>query len=331
MSGQRVRRRDVLAALGGVAAWPQLARAQQRGMPTIGYLYAGSLADNKGGVEAFRQGLAEMGYVEGRNVTIDFREAHNDITLLPQLARDLVRHRVDVIVAPGSGWATQAAKAATATIPIVFGNAGNPLQQGVVTSLSHPGGNVTGVSDFGNELSAKRVEYMKLLIPAAATVGLLVAGNHPDAARETANAEERARSLGVKVSVLSVSSVAEIDTTIATLARQGAGGFCLVPNMLFANSRDHIIGLAARHRVPAMYPFVQFTQAGGLASYGSNLAERNRQTGIYAGLILNGKKPADLPVYRIEKFELVINMTTAKALGLTVPASFLALADKVIE
>ncbi|HLH92031.1 MAG TPA: ABC transporter substrate-binding protein [Xanthobacteraceae bacterium] len=330
----RPRRRDVLAALaalGGLASSPQLARAQQRRLPAIGYLYAGSLAAGRGGVEAFRAGLAEMGYVEGRNVAIEFREADNDIALLPQLARDLVARGVDVIVTPGSGWATLAAKDATSTIPIVFSNAGNPIQMGVVPGLSHPGGNVTGISDFGNELSGKRVELTKLLVPAAATIGLLVTANHPDADREVSIAQEHARAIGIEVFVLSVSSVADIDAAFATLARKNAGGFCLVPNALFVNRRAQVIALAARYRIPAMYPFIQFTEAGGLMSYGSSLTERNRQTGIYVGLILNGRKPADLPVFRLEKFELAINMTTAKTLGLTVPATFLALVDKVIE
>lgn len=328
---ERIRRRDFLAAVAAAAAGPQLARAQQRRVPTIGYFYGGSLSEAQDAVDAFRRGLAEMGHVEGRNVAIEFREANNDLTLLPKLARDLVHRQVDVIVTPGSGQATLAAKNATSTIPIVFSNAGNPIRLGLVASLSHPGGNVTGISDFGNELSAKRMELMKLLTPAATSIGFLVVANYLEAAREAANAQARARALGVEVFVLSLTSAAEIDAAFVTLADRNASAFCLVPNALFVNRREQIIALAARHRLPAMYPFIQFTEAGGLVSYGSNLMERYRQTGIYVGLILNGQKPADLPVYRIEKFELAINMATAKTLGLTVPANFLALADKVIE
>jgi putative ABC transport system substrate-binding protein len=324
-----MRRRDFLAAVGGVATWPQLARAQQRRVPTIGYLAEGAPLDIQ--VSEFRKGLADMGYVEGRNVAIEFRAARNDLTRLSELARDLVRLQVDIIVAPGSGAATRAARAATDTIPIVFSDSSDPVTSGLVASLSHPGGNVTGISDFGNGLSAKRMEFMKLLVPTISTVALLIRANSPVAVRNAAAAREPARSLGIDNLVLPVGDPDEIDAAFATLADRRADGFCLVPNILFVNRSKQIFDLAARYRLPGVYPTIGFVHDGGLMSYGSGTTERNHQTGIYAGRILNGTKPADLPVHRLTKFELALNMTTAKALGLTVPAHFLALADKVIE
>ena len=325
----RLRRRDVLAALSGVVAWPQLARAQQRRLPTIGYLAEGSPVGIQ--VSEFRKGLADMGYVEGRNVAIEFREAHNDLARLRELARDLVGRGVDVIVAPGSGAAVRAARAATDTIPIVFSDSGDPVTSGLIASLSHPGGNVTGISDFGDGMSAKRLEFMKLLVPAISTVALLTRANNPMAARIAAAAREPARSLGIDTFVLPVGNSDEIDAAFATLAGKRADGFCLLPNVLFVNRGEQVIDLAARHRIPGIYPMISFVQHGGLMSYGSGTTERNYQTGIYAGRILNGAKPADLPVYRLTQFELAINMPTAKGLGLPVPASFLALTDKVVE
>ncbi len=327
----RTRRRDVLAVIAGAAMWPRVARAQQRRVPTIGYLEAGSLAANKGSLDEFRRGLAEMGYVEGGNVAIEFREAHNDLTRLPELARDLVQRQVDVIVAPNSGAAARVAKAATATIPIVFSNSGDPIEIGLVASLSHPGGNVTGISDFGDGLSAKRLEFMKLLVPTTSVVGLLIGANLRATVRDAEAVREPARSLGIDTFVLPLGTADDIDAAFTTLAERRADGFCIIPNVLFANRHNQVIDLARRHRIPGIYPVTYFVQAGGLMSYGTNVSERNYHTGIYAGLILKGRSPADLPIRRLAGFELAINMTTAKALGLTVPARFLALADKVIE
>jgi putative ABC transport system substrate-binding protein len=241
-----------------------------------------------------------------------------------------VRREVDVILAPGSGAAVLAAKAATATIPIVFSNAGNPAQSGLVASLSHPGGNITGVADFGIELSAKRLELIKLLIPNAATVAFLAARNQPQAVSEIAHAQQAARSLGLDIVVVWVSTLDDVDAAFATFADKHVDAVCMVTNVLFFGHRAWIIGLAARHRVPMVYPFITYTQDGGLMSYGSSLMERAYQAGVYVGLILDGQKPADLPVRRLTKFELAINLTTAKRLGLTVSARFLALTDKVI-
>jgi putative ABC transport system substrate-binding protein len=327
-----MRRRDFLAGLGGAATWSRLAKGQDARIPTIGYLNAGSLAEGpRENVVAFHKGLAETGYVAGRNVRFEFREAKGDLARLPELARDLVRRQVDVILAPGSGVAAQAAKAATTTIPIVFSNAGNPLRSGLVDSLSHPGGNITGVADFGIELSAKRLELIKLLIPAASDVAFLAVRNQPSAAPEIAKAQERAPALGIDVSVIRVDTVQDIDAAFASFAERRVDAVCMVTNMLFFNNRARVVGLAARYRLPMVYPFIQYTRSGGLMSYGSSLADRAYQAGVYVGQILNGKKPGDLPIRRLAKFELAINMTTARTLGLTVPARFLALTDDVIE
>ena len=333
MSGAPIWGRDVLAALGGAAAWPCLARAQQRRLPTVGYLYEGSLAASGPNLRnAFRAGLAETGHVEGRNLAIVTREAHNDQTLLPQLARELVGVPVDVIVAPGSANAVLAARAATATIPIVFSNSGDWTEKSLIAkSLRRPGGNITGVSDFGDALSAKRMEFLKLLVPTTSVIAALFTAANSQAEGEVASARERVRSLGAEVFVSRADTAEEIDAAFATFAQKRVDGLCVTPSMLFFSHSAQIVALASRHRLPAVYPAIQFARIGGLISYGSDLNERTRQAGVYAGLILNGAKPADLPVRRLSKFELAINMPTAKALGLTVPPSFLALADKVIE
>ncbi len=326
-----MRRRDFLAAIGGTALSPRIARAQQGRLPTIGHLYAGSLGRLGGAGGHFRRGLAEMGYVEGRNVTFVSRGADNDLARLPELARGLVRRAVDVIVVQGSMPAALAAKAATATIPIVFANAGDPIKAGLVTNLSRPDGNITGISDFGVELSAKRLELIKLLVPDASTLAMLMAPDNLRAGRELAHAREGARSLGIEIVVLPASTAQEIDAAFVRLAQERAEALCVSPNALYFDHRAQIVALATRHRIPTVYPFIQFAEIGGLMSYGSSLAERSYQAGIYAGLILNGRTPADLPIRRITRFELALNLTNAKTLGLTVPPAFLALADKVIE
>ncbi|HLH92029.1 MAG TPA: ABC transporter substrate-binding protein [Xanthobacteraceae bacterium] len=325
----RVRRRDFLGIAAGAATWPRRAHAQQQKVRTIGFLAEGAPVSLQ--VGEFRQGLAEMGYVEGRNVAIEFRAAHNDLSRLRELARDLVRREVDVIVAPGSGAAVRAARAETDTIPIVFADSGDPVTSGLVASLSHPGGNLTGISDFGDGMSAKRLEFMKLLVPRISTVALVFRANNPSMARLAAAAQGPARSLGIETFDLPVGNADELEAAFATLAAKRADGFCLLPNVLFVNLGRQVLDLALRHRVPGVYPVVSFVEYGGLMSYGSGTGERNYQTGIYAGRILNGTKPADLPVYRLTRFQLAINLTTAKALRLDVPATFLALADQVIE
>jgi putative ABC transport system substrate-binding protein len=327
-----MRRRDLLAAVAGAATWSRLATAQQRHVPTVGFLYSGSrFGGPQENAIAFLKGLAETGWVEGRNVRFENREAKNNLALLPELARELVRSQVDVIMAPGSGAAALAAKDATTTIPIVFSNAGNPIQSGIVTSLSHPGGNITGIADFGIALSAKRLELIRLLLPAAAEVAYLAVRNQPGIAGEITNAEEGARALGIDMFVLSVNAAAEIDSAFATLAERRVDAVCMVTNAMFFANRERIVALAARHRLPTVYPFIEYTRSGGLMSYGSSLADRSYQAGVYVGSILNGEKPGDLPIRRLTKFELAINMTTARALGLTAPPRLLALTDKVIE
>ena len=326
-----MRRRDFLAAIAAATACSPPARAAQRRDPVIGYLYAGSLGANPDSGEAFWKGLAELGYVKGRNVEVEYREARNDLTRLPDLARDLVRREVSVIYVPGSGPAVFAAKAATATIPIVFANAGDPLRLGYVASLSRPDGNVTGISDFGIDLSAKRLELIRLLVPAVSRVGILVTRGYPGIAREVENARKSAPALSLETVVSVVGNQQEIDAAFAAFAQDRVDGVCVVPSPVFADRRAHLVELAARYRLPAIYPFIQFPRSGGLMSYGISLAERAYQAGRYIGLILEGAKPSDLPVHRLSRFELVLNRSTATALGLTVPARFLALTDEVIE
>jgi putative ABC transport system substrate-binding protein len=326
-----MRRRDFLAAVAGAAACSPPSRAARRDDPVIGYLYAGSLGHNRDNVAPFWEALAEFGYVRGSNVRVEYREAQYDLSRLPDLARDLVRREVSVIEVPGSGPALFAAKAATATIPIVFSNAGDPISLGYVASLSRPGGNVTGVSDFGVELSAKRLELIKLLVPAVSRIGILVARGYPAIEREVANARNSAPALSIETVVSVAGNQQEIDAAFAAFAQERVDGVCLTPSPLFADRRGQIVALAARYRLPAIYPFAQFPQVSGLISYGISLAERAYQAGLYTGLILNGANPAELPVHRLTRFELVINLSTARTLGLTVPARFLALTDRVIE
>jgi putative ABC transport system substrate-binding protein len=324
-----MRRRDFLAAIAGATACPALGRAAQPRDPVIGYLYHSSLPTTLDG-EPFWKALAERGYVRGRNLKVEFREAHDDASRLPELARDLVRREVSVIVVPSSGPALFAAMRATDSIPIVFSNSGDPLRLGYVMSLSRPGGNVTGISDFGVELSAKRLELMKLLVPTVSRIGILVT-NYPGLVREFAHPHENDAGLAIETVVSVIGKQQEIDPAFAAFAEAHLDGICLTPSPLFFGQRAQIVALAARYRLPAVYPYIQFPRIGGLMSYGTNLSERSYQTGVYTGLILDGVSPADLPVHRLSKFELAINTTTARALGLTIPANFLALTDDVIE
>jgi putative ABC transport system substrate-binding protein len=326
-----MRRRDLLAAVAAAAACSPPSRAAQRSDPVIGYLYAGSLANNPDSTEAFWKGLAELGYVQGRNVRAEYREAKNDLGRVPDLVRDLVRREVNVIYVPGSGPAARVAMAATATIPIVFGNAGDPLQSGLVTSLSRPGGNVTGITDFGNDLSAKRLEMIKLLAPAVSRIGILLTRSYTSIASEIAIARQNAPALSLETAESVVGDQQEIDAAFAAFAQAGVDGLYIAPSPLFVAQRAQIVVLAARYRLPAVYPFIQYPQSGGLMSYGTSLLERAYQAGVYAGRILKGENPAELPVRRLSRFELALNMRTARSLGLTVPARFLALTDEVIE
>jgi len=328
-----VRRRDVLILLGGAAiAWPVAARGQQP-MPVIGYLSVGSPeTDNiPGRLIAFQRGLEEAGYVEGRNVAIEYRWAEGQYDRLPALATDLVRRQVSVIVTQNMP-TTLAAKAATSTIPIVFDLGVDPVRSGVVASLSRPGGNITGVALLGTELIGKRLELLHDLLPAAAIVALLINPTNPSQPdRESSAFQEAARLLGLRAHVLHASTPTEIDAALSAVAELQAGGLVVSIDPFFTSRREQIVALAARHAVPAIYAWRLFPAAGGLMSYGSDIADSYRQLAFYSAKILKGAAPADLPVQQVVRIELVINLKTTKALGLTIPPLILARADEVIE
>ena len=326
-----MRRRNLVALVtGATIAWPLAVRAQPL-MPVIGYLSNGSPeSDNAIRLTAFRQGLNETGYVEGQNVAIEYRWARGQNDRLPALAADLVGRRVIVIVAGGAPPAL-AAKAATSAIPIVF-NVGDPIEFGLVASLNRPGGNLTGVANLTAELAGKRLDLLHELLPTAAVVAVLVNPTNPaNAESETRNLRDAAPSLGLKLHILRASTVSEIDEAFGTLVEFRVGALVVSGDQLFTNRREQIVALAARHGVPAIYNWREFAAAGGLMSYGNDLADSYRQAGIYTGKILKGAKPADLPVQQAVKVELVINLKTAKALGLTVPLTLLGRANEVIE
>jgi putative ABC transport system substrate-binding protein len=325
-------RRGFITLIGGAAvAWPVAVRAQQP-MPVIGYLSPGSLeTDNIAArLFAFRQGLNEAGYFEGQNVAIEYRwaEGHND--RLPDLAADLVRRQVAVIVALAAP-ATLAAKAATATIPIVFGVGMDPVQAGLVASLNRPAGNITGVVVLTAELAGKRLQLLREVVPTAAVVALLVNPNNPVTEPETRSLQDAARTLGLHAHILQASTPSEIDAAFDTLVELRAGALVVSGDPFFTSQRAQIVALAARHAVPAVYQWREYAAAGGLMSYAPSLADVYRLAAIYIGKLLKGAKPADLPVEQVVKIELVINLKTAKALGLTVPLTLLGRADEVIE
>jgi putative ABC transport system substrate-binding protein len=325
-----MKRREFIALIGGAAVWPVAARAQQAGTPVIGYLDIQSAKGFEPYVGAFRQGLKETGFVEGQNVTIEYRWADGNVERLPTLAADLIRRRVAVIAA-GIGSAAQAAKAATATIPIVFQVGPDPVQLGLVESISRPGGNVTGFSNITPGLAGKRLGLLHDLVPNATRMAVLIVPTGVSYAANKRELEDAGRALGLEIIFLDVNNDAEIELAFSRLVQQQAGALLLTDSGLFNNRREKLVGLAARHGVPAIYTFPEFAAAGGLMSYASSLADAYRQMGIYTGRILRGEKPADLPVLQPTKFEMVINLKTAKTLGLTVPPSLLAIADEVIE
>jgi len=309
-------------------AVPITAAAQQSAMPVVGYLSSGSLRDAT--TSAFRKGLSEAGYVEGRNVAIEFRVAEGRYERLPAMAAELVRHPVGVIFAQAPP-AAQAAKAATSTIPIVFTSGGDPVKSGLVTSLGRPGGNVTGVTMLVSSLVAKRLELLRELMPKATTLALLVNPTNQNAEPDTKEMDDATKALGLRLHVFHATTKAEIEAAFATLRAQRADALVVGADPFFLGQADLLVSLAARHAVPVAYFWRDFPDIGGLFSYGTSLTEMHRQAGIYTGRILKGAKPGDLPIEQASKFELVVNLKTAKTLGLTVPLSILNRADEVIE
>ena len=330
MAPGQIKRRDFITLLGAVAAWPLAARAQQPAMPVMGYLNSRSRDTDTPFLAAFHRGLNETGYVEGQNVAIEYRWADGQYDRLPVLATDLVRRRVTVMAATSTP-AALAAKAATSAIPIVFTTAADPIAVGLVDSLSRPSGNVTGVNSYLSDLGAKRLELLRQLVPTAAVIGMLVNPNYPDAESQAKDVKEAARTLGQQVHVVNADSEGDLNRAFATFIELKADALLVSLDSFFLSRREQLVALAARHKIPVMYFARDFVLAGGLMSYGSDLADSYRQAGVYTGRILKGAKPVDLPVLQPTKFELSINTTTAKSLGLSIPDRLLALADEVIE
>ncbi|MFZ1095687.1 MAG: ABC transporter substrate-binding protein [Xanthobacteraceae bacterium] len=333
MHFNHLKRRDFITFLGGAVTWPLAARAQQPvAMPVIGYLSVTFAHEQPHWLAAFRAGLHETGYIEGENVTIEYRWAEGQYNRLPKIAADLIRRHVSVIVTLPSSPAALAAKAATMTVPIVFSVGEDPVKLGLVASLSRPDGNATGTNFFIVELTAKRLGLLRELLPKATRIGLLVnPGNVGNTERFVKDAEAAATAIGLQIQVLNASNSDEIDAAFATLVKRSTDAVLLAPDAFLNSRRVQIAILAARHMVPVVYTVRDYPEAGGLMSYGTDLTNSVRQQGIYAGRILKGAKPADLPVIQSTRFELVINLRTAKALGLEVPATLLARADEVIE
>jgi putative tryptophan/tyrosine transport system substrate-binding protein len=327
-----MRRRDFISLLGGGAAvWPLAARAQQPVMPVIGFLSTRSPDVSTHLVAAFRQGLAENGFVESQNVVVEYRWALGQYDRMPALAADLARRPLAVFAATGGEPAVLAAKAATSTIPIVFVIGSDPVKLGLVASYNQPGGNATGINILTNTLEPKRLGLLRELVPQAATIGVLLNLTFPAAASQLGDMQEAARTIGLQLHVLRASTDREIDTAFESVAQHSIPALAVAADPFFNTRRDKLVALAARHAVPAMYQLREYAVAGGLMSYGIDLPDVYRQLGIYTGQILKGTKPADLPVMQPTKFELVINLKTAKALGLAIPESFLLRADEVIE
>jgi putative ABC transport system substrate-binding protein len=325
-----MRRRAFITLLGGAAAWPVAARAQQ-GIPMIGFLRSTSATASADLVAALRRGLTEAGYTEGQNLAIEYRWADNQGERLPGLVADLIRRQCAVIIAGGDAVA-HAAKAATASIPIVFATGEDPVKVGLVASLNRPGGNLTGISFYNSaDLHSKQLEFLREVVPKAAVIGLLVNPTQAAAESQQRDAQIAARALGQQILIVNASSELDFDMAFATLARQRAGALLIAGNAFFTGQRNRLVALAARYALPTIYTLREFVAAGGMMSYGGSLTDAYRQVGVYAGRILRGEKPADLPVTLPTKFELVINLKTVNALGLTVPDKLLVAADEVIE
>jgi putative tryptophan/tyrosine transport system substrate-binding protein len=327
-----MRRREFITFIGGaVVGWPIAAHAQQPAMPVIGFLSTRMPNESAHLVAAFRRGLAENGYDEGQNVAVEYRWALGQYDRLPALATELVRRPVAVLASVGGDPAAEAAKAATATIPIVFEIGTDPIKLGLVTSYNRPGGNATGINILTSALEAKRLGLLRELVPQAAALGVLLNPNWPAAAGQLSDVEEAARAIGVQTHVLRASTDGEIDTAFESVAQYRIPALAVASDPFFTSRRDKLAALAARHAVPAMYPFRDYAVAGGLMSYGIDLTDMYRQAGAYTGRILKGVKPADLPVMQPTKFEFIINLKTAKALGIKFSDDLLSLADEVIE
>jgi putative ABC transport system substrate-binding protein len=327
-----VRRREFILALGGTAAaWLAPTRAQQPAMPVIGFLYSTVPHAVAPYLAAFRQGLKEADYIEGQNVTIEYRWAEGQYERLPGMAADLVGHQVTVIVAAGGIVTARAAKAATTTIPIVFSVGDDPVKLGLINSLSLPGGNLTGVSILTTGLEAKRLEVLHEAVPGASVIGLLVNSNFPDVETQRKDVLAAAQGLGLQITVLNANSERDIDTAFATLVERRVGALLVASSPFLAGQREQLVALATRHAIPAIFEWPEYVTLGGLMSYGTNLSDGYHQVGIYVGKILKGVKPAELPVQQLVKVELVINLKTARTLGLTFPLSLLGRADRVIE
>jgi putative tryptophan/tyrosine transport system substrate-binding protein len=327
-----VNRRAFIATLGGAAAWPMVARAQQPLMPVVGYLSSRSPTDSAHIVAAFHKGLNETGFVEKQNVLIESRFAEGDFDRLPALIAELVDRHVSVIVATGGTVSVVKAKPLVPpTIPIVFAMGGDPVKLGIVASLNRPGGNITGVSFLVNRLAAKEVELLHELVPKAAVIGFLVNPKDPNAESDTKDAQAAANDLGLKLVVGKASTESEIDSAFTTFAHQQVAALFVDTEPFFTDQHGKIVALAAQHSLPAVYQVREFAAAGGLVTYGTSITDANRQLGVYAGRVLQGIKPADLPVVQSTTFELIINLKTAKALGLDIPPTLLARADEVIE
>jgi putative tryptophan/tyrosine transport system substrate-binding protein len=325
-----MRRREFIRLIGGVTAWPLVAHAQQPTMPVIGYLDPRSPDAISERLRAFREGLKETGYVVGENVGIEYRWAENQLDRLPMLAADLVRRQVAVITPAGIP-AIFAAKAATSTIPIVFMTGDDPVRVGLVASLAQPGGNLTGIAFLTTELAAKRLELLRELFPKVGRVAILVTASAAQTEATLREVELAARTMGLQIKVFNANTSREIDAAFKSMERERADGLFVAPDPFFAARRVQLAHLATRYAVPAIYIGREFAEAGGLISYGANVADAWRQAGVYTGRILKGTKPADLPVMQASKFELIINVETARILDLTVPPSLLARADEVIE
>jgi len=328
-----MKRREFVTLLGGAAAaaWPLAVRAQQAVMPVIGVLAAAAVLIEQRRILAFRQGLADTGYIEGQNVRIEYLRAEGRYDDLSAMAADLVRRQVSVIVTPNSLAATRAATAATTAIPIVFSVTDDPVRLGLVASLNRPGGNATGVNFFLTQLGAKRLGLLRDLIPGATTVAALVNPTNPITAAGLKDVQTAARALGMQIRVMEASGGSEIDRAFDSLARERPDALLNVNDPMLSSYRGQIASLAARHAIPAIYSNREFAEAGGLMTYGTNLSDVYRQVGIYTGQILKGAKPADLPIVQSTKFEFVINLKTAKTLGLSLPSGLLSIADEVIE